>query len=338
MNELLTVLAAITYVATIVAVGVQPHRSSLSDFELKRRQKQGKETELDTLRERHYRTIAAWLEVKAGLLIVLFVLLLVAALGWVIGVALAVVGVLHYVAIAHIPQVRAKVQRLYDRFEPQLLQFAQRHSAWLGYVRGFKAELPQSDVHLDSREELLHAVDQSEAILSADERRLMRSGLAFSDKTVESIMTPRSVIDSIEKDELLGPLTLDDLHKTGHSRFPVTDGDIDHVVGILHLRDLVLLQSKRSVKALTAMKTPVHYIKETQTLPQALAAFLKTHHLLFVVVNDYRETVGIVTLEDVVEALLGRKIMDEFDAHEDLRAVAARNPRKNNQPTQRRDV
>ena len=55
-------------------------------------------------------------------------------------------------------------------------------------------------------------------------------------------------------------------------------------------------------------------------------------------VNEYRETVGLLTLEDTLEALLGRKIVDEFDAHEDLRVVAERNPRRNNHPPKQRNV
>jgi CBS domain containing-hemolysin-like protein len=86
------------------------------------------------------------------------------------------------------------------------------------------------------------------------------------------------------------------------------------------------------------MKPRVLYIREDQTLQHALAAFLRTHHHLFIVVNEFRETVGLVTLEDVIEALLGRKIIDEFDAHDDLRAVALRNPRDNNEPEKGQDV
>ena len=78
------------------------------------------------------------------------------------------------------------------------------------------------------------------------------------------------------------------------------------------------------------MEKKVYYIREDQTLDHALAAFLKTRHHLFVVVNGYRETAGIITLEDVIEALLGRKIVDEFDLHDDLRAVATREAKTNN--------
>ena len=153
-------------------------------------------------------------------------------------------------------------------------------------------------------------------------------------------MTPRSVVETIKKSEILGPLVLDDLHKTGHSRFPVIEGDIDHVVGVLYLRDLLTLDTNRKHTALaeSAMSKNVFYIHQEQSLGHALAAFLKTHHHLFIVVNEFRETVGILTLEDTIETLLGKKIVDEFDAHDDLRTVAGRNPRANNSTKHSKDV
>ena len=159
----------------------------------------------------------------------------------------------------------------------------------------------------------------------------MASTLHFGDKTVEQIMTPRGVVDTVNKDQIIGPLLLDELHKTGHSRFPVMDGDIDHIIGVLHIRNLLTLKDKTSHRAATAMEKKVYFINQDQKLEKALAAFIKTRHHMFVVVNDYRETAGIITLEDVVEALLGRKILDEFDVVDDLRALAAKNPRQNNE-------
>ncbi len=107
-------------------------------------------------------------------------------------------------------------------------------------------------------------------------------------------------------------------------------GDIDHVVGILHLRDLLSLDVRRSVTAEKAMEKKVYYIHQNDTAEHALAAFLKTRHHLFIVINAQRETVGLVTLEDVLEALLGRQIVDEDDIHADLHAVAEQKGRANN--------
>jgi CBS domain containing-hemolysin-like protein len=86
------------------------------------------------------------------------------------------------------------------------------------------------------------------------------------------------------------------------------------------------------------MEKKVYYIHQDQTLDAALAAFLKTRHHLFVVVNGYRETAGLLCLEDVIEALLGRQIIDEFDLHDDLRAVAEREAKHNNRSPHGIDV
>jgi CBS domain containing-hemolysin-like protein len=185
---------------------------------------------------------------------------------------------------------------------------------------------------LCSREELEHLVDTSGNLLTNDEKKLIRSSLHFKERTVDEIMTPRGVVATIPKDELIGPLTLDELHRTGFSRFPVIDGDIDHVIGVLHIKELLTVGHRDSETAAQAMEKKVYYINQNQTLEHALAAFIKTRHHLFIVVNGYRETAGILTLEDVIEALLGREIVDEFDLHDDLRVVAERNATHNNNP------
>ena len=116
------------------------------------------------------------------------------------------------------------------------------------------------------------------------------------------------------------------------------DGDIDHIIGVLYIRDLLTLVDKRSHRAETVMEQKVYCINQNQKLEKALSAFIKTHHHLFIVVNDYRETAGVVTIEDVIEALLGRKIVDEDDVIVDLRAFAAKNPHHNNKSSAATDV
>ena len=138
------------------------------------------------------------------------------------------------------------------------------------------------------------------------------------------------MIDFIKQGEFLGPLVLDELHALGHSRLPVVADDLDHVVGVLHLRDLLSLDIKRSTTTDKAMEPKVYYIREDDTLEHALSAFLRTRHHLFIVINKNRETVGLLTLEDVIEALIGRRIVDEDDIHADLRAVAEQEGRTNN--------
>jgi CBS domain containing-hemolysin-like protein len=82
-------------------------------------------------------------------------------------------------------------------------------------------------------------------------------------------------------------------------------------------------QSNSLKKVSDIMSKDVRYIHEEESLDQALRAFLKTHHHLFVVVNNFEEFVGVLSIEDVLEEIIGKEIVDEFDAYDDLRAVAA---------------
>jgi CBS domain containing-hemolysin-like protein len=108
-----------------------------------------------------------------------------------------------------------------------------------------------------------------------------------------------------------GPLVLDELHALGHSLLPVINKNLDNDVGILHLRDLLSLDIRNSMTAESAMEKKVFYINQNDTLEHALAIFLKARHHLCIVTNDALETVGLVTLEDVMEALIGRRIISE---------------------------
>lgn len=327
----------VVYGVVVVAASIVPGRSRYSFFERTRRHEKGDQAvAFDLRRETLADDVAGVLRVVTALTLVLFVLLALTTFGLVAGSLLAVVGVVFYGTIARFDPVHEASQRLYSRVEQPLLEMMSRHRRAFRVFR----DVPRAggETPIASRAELLHTVDQLPHLLDKHERQLIRHGLAFGDTKVESVMTPRSVMDVVQKNEMMGPLVLDELHKTGHNRFPVIDGDVDHVIGVLYTRNLLTLHDKKTHCAEELMSTPVHYIKEDQTLDHALAAFLKTHHHLFIVVNEYRETVGILTLEDTIEALLGRKIVDEFDAHDDLRAVAERNPRGNNAPAQHKDV
>lgn len=334
----LVVVTFVSFLCLIMVASVQPRRAGLSLYELERRAKaDDKAARLELERERLVADIETILRTKTALLLVIFVILSIVTFGWLVGIIISVVVALFYSAISRLGLVRRPSQKLYELIEPKLLRLIRKTPRFIRFIRS-GAIMPGNIARIDSRQELQYLVDNSDGILTDDEKKLVVSGLSFNDKTVSSIMTPKSMIDSVKKSEFLGPLTLDELHKTGHSRLPVIDKDIDHVVGILHLKSLLALDIKRSTTAEKAMDPKVYYIKEDQTLADALAAFLKTHHHLFVVVNEYRETAGLLALEDVIEALIGHKIIDEFDTHDDLRAVAMRNLGGNNKPQKGRDI
>jgi metal transporter CNNM len=176
-----------------------------------------------------------------------------------------------------------------------------------------------------SKEELLKMFDgqklAKESDVAEDELHMIHAMLAFGDKKIRDVMTPRRMVTVVNKDDEVGPILMDELHKSGHSRFPVVaEPKQFNFVGTLYLRDLV---GEKSTKKVSNLMSPfVRYVHEEESLDHALRAFLKTHHHLFVVVNNFEEFVGVLSIEDVLEEVIGKEIVDEFDAHDDLRAVA----------------
>ncbi len=319
-----------TILLTLVTIAsMLPRRSVLSLFELERRSTAGDETaRLELQREVLLDDLLSIKKVLEALFLVFTVISAVAAFGSVFGVLISVGVALGYARLARVELVQSVASRILEQIEPGVLKFLEQHPQFGRVLR--TAGVAPNAPEISSREELEHLIEESGLILTTDEKKFLANGLHFNEKTVESIMTPRGVVETVKKADVLGPLMLDQLHKTGHSRFPVIDGTIDQVVGMLHIKDLLMLGKKDTETAEKSMEKRVYYINQEQTLDHALAAFIKTRHHLFVVVNGYRETAGILTLEDVIEALLGREIVDEFDVHDDLRVVAARSAKDNN--------
>ncbi len=159
--------------------------------------------------------------------------------------------------------------------------------------------------------------------IAPEELDIAVHALTFGDRLVGDITVPRRVVKMVSITDKIGPILMGELHESGHSRFPVYDnreGSQDNLVGILYLRDLVDVKHGGNVEELVQKK--VYYVHEDQSLYQVLHAFITTKHHLFVVVNSFEEFVGIVTIEDVLEQVIGRQIVDEFDAYDDMRAVA----------------
>lgn len=325
------ILSVVVAVMVILVSSVSPARTGLSTFELSRRKTLGnKDAEYELKRETMVADLYSLRRILTAILIVLFVLFAVSAWGPVWGSVASVVLALMYGKLATFGPVHSVAMKVYEEYEAKLLTFIERHPVIMRLARSVVWTEQRSS--LSSRDELEHLVTESQGILREQDKRRIVNSLHFDERTVEEIMTPRGVIQHVKKSDVVGPLLLSELHTTGHSRFPVIDRDIDHVVGLLYTRDLITLKDKDSKTAGQLMDDHVFYINADQTLNHALTAFLKTHRHMFIVVNEYRETAGVVTLEDVIEALLGYKIVDEFDQHDDLRAVAERVAHKNNNP------
>ena len=320
----------VIFASILIVSGFDPKHTTLSKFELQRRQNSGEPAAIAANeRERLLVDIRSLQHIVVAILLVIFTVLSTAWFGWLAGIVLSCLVALGYGVIAATPAVYSQSQRVYRHSEDLLLRLIRKYPKIFRLIR-HASSWTIKDMRIESREELQHVIDKSQHVLTNDEKSLLTHGLKFGSRKVHEVMTPRGQIESIGAKEMLGPLVLHDLHKTGHTRFPVIDKDIDHVIGLLHIQDLLSLDNKKSVTAQKAMEPRVFYIHQDQTLQHALMAFLRTHHHLFIVVNEDQETVGVLSLEDTIEALIGHKIVDEFDAHSDIRHVARRNVRSSN--------
>ena len=340
MMVVLPVVYIVVFLCLLVVLGIHPQLSSHSRFELQRRVHAG-DSEAELLLKRHMllRDIFSLQRVVSAILLVVLSVIGVELFHWAVGFFISILIALEAGALARVSLWQKYSQKLYEKYEAKILAVIEKYPAIFRTIRSV-APIPNDHYDIESKDELLSMVKQSGDVLTKDEKRLVINGLSFNEISIDTVMTPRSMIESVKSDELLGPLVLDDLHKKGYSRFPVVKDDIDHVVGILYVQDLLMIGPKaQSRRADAVMDKNVYYIRNDRSLKYALAAFLKVQRHLFVVVNEFRETVGLLSLEDVIEALLGRKIVDEFDVYEDLRKAAGTNPQNNNLSTKkRRDV
>ena len=211
-------------------------------------------------------------------------------------------------------QVGPHIARVLKVFQPILKYLDSYLGNWI------ETELT---VRIHSKEELLENLRRLPGDLDKigkDELRIAMHALTFGDKQIKTIMTPKSVMQTVSVYSELSPALLTELHDSGFSRFPVISSGIDDFVGVFYLKDINYYRGSRLVEE--QMRQDVYYVNEETNLDQVLNAFLRTHHHLFIVVNQHQQTVGVITIEDVLEQILGRAIIDEFDKYEDLQVVA----------------
>ena len=326
----MTLVLVLIYAVSILFGSIELRPDELRMAELERRAKHSEAFSLRLVRAQQLTSLLALTRFGMWLFLVLFIVLATVWWGWLGGLLVSLLAVLLFPIATRVPVFSQLSTKLYRRIEPQILDFIRKTGPFWAFLQGRIPDSIGGERHLASREDLTETIDAARNLLDADERLLLVNGIQFRDKTVSEIMTPQSVIQSVKRDEFIGPLVLNELHKLGHSRIPVIDGTIDQVIGILHLRTLLSLDVKKSAAAEELMEPKVLYIYEGDSLRKALKQFVKQRHHLFIVVNKRRETVGLLTLEDVFEALIGRNIVDEDDVHEDMRVAADEQAVKNN--------
>ena len=174
-----------------------------------------------------------------------------------------------------------------------------------------------------SREELIHTalLSEEDGIINDMESDIIENTLSLKEIKIKDILTPRSVVFSVDKNTLLKDL-LDDKRTYKFSRVPVYDGTIDNIVGMVLTKKIFKHAIKNSDVSMEEIMIKVDRINENIPVLKALTSFTRTKGHMLIVVDGYDQTEGIVTLEDCVETLLGLEIMDELDTTEDMRKLA----------------
>ncbi|MBM62669.1 MAG: hypothetical protein CL484_06945 [Acidobacteria bacterium] len=180
-----------------------------------------------------------------------------------------------------------------------------------------------------SDEELLLIVRRglSTGDLKPHEADVISNVLKLETKTAAEIMTPNTVVFTLPANIGVDQAATNE-QLLQHSRIPVFDKSDDDIIGIVHRRDILRAAAKDQFElSLDELMHPVHFVIETVKLDKLLRTFLERRQHLVIATNEFGHVSGIVTLEDVLEEILGREIVDEFDQIPDLRAFA-RNQRR----------
>lgn len=330
MDTLLVILLA---AASLMSVGLLKSYRNVSERELRRRARSG-----DELAEALYRAVSYGSSLSA---VLWFLVLLSNALFFVTVArnapawfAVTASAALIWFAFVWMPA------RDVTRFSTWVAVQLSPALAWLlsylhplfNRIATFVSRHRPVSIHtgLYDKEDLLNLL-QDQAVqpsnrIERTELEIAFHALTFGDKLVRDVMVPRRAVKMVKATDEVGPVLMSELHASGFSRFPVYEGKKDNIVGTLFIKDLV--KAKTGGQLEKAMRDEVMFIHEEQTLADALQAILKTHRHQYIVVNSFEEYVGIITMEDIVECIVGKPIIDEFDRYDDLRAVATRAAKK----------
>ena len=170
--------------------------------------------------------------------------------------------------------------------------------------------------HTQEEFEDLIEVGEKEGLIEKDQGEMLQSVVEFGDKVVREVMTPRpeiAALDITQPVEALREL----FREERHSRYPVYAGDLDHVEGIVNVHDLLALPPEEQPKAtLRQLVRPVAFVPETKRNTELLKELQQSTNQLAIVIDEYGGVAGLVTVEDLVEEIVG-EIRDEGEPHPD---------------------
>jgi len=184
-------------------------------------------------------------------------------------------------------------------------------------LMGVKADVVQG--HALSHEELRTVVAEAGALIPMRHQRMLMSVLDLEDVTVDDIMVPRNDIAGLDIEDEWSEV-LDQIKHSQHTRLPLYRGDLDNIFGVLHLRDVLedLADHELSAEALVAHAREAYFVPEGTPLHTQLLNFQRAKRRLAFVVDEYGDVQGLVTLDDILEEIVGEFTTDPANIYRDV--------------------
>jgi putative hemolysin len=174
---------------------------------------------------------------------------------------------------------------------------------------GAAAEDPAEEAN-ENAKAFLNAGEE-EGVIAGEERRLLQSIVDFGDTLVREVMTPRPDIVGIREKATIGELRAL-FREQEYSRFPVFKDSLDNIAGFVFVKDLVALDSSDDGRPITPFLRPAAVVPESKRIPELMKQFQRQQTQIAIVVDEYGGTAGLVTIEDMLEEIVG-EIRDEYD-------------------------
>ncbi len=164
-----------------------------------------------------------------------------------------------------------------------------------------------------SSEELQYLLDQGmeSGALESNEHELIKKVFDFNDRMVKNIMVPRNKIAAVDVDRPMSEV-LEQITSEGYSRVPIYEEDIDRIIGVIHTKDVLPILIKGEQLVVRDIMRPPYFIPETKMINELMAELQQKRIQIAIVLDEFGGTAGMVTLEDIMEELVG-EIQDEYD-------------------------
>jgi len=192
--------------------------------------------------------------------------------------------------------------------------------------------LADSKKNVITKEEIIATakIADENGIIRSEDSGIIENVLQLHDIRVKDILTPRSVVYSIQENDYLS--SFDSLENNSidlkklkeYSRIPIFRNNIDDMVGLIISKEYFYEKITNELENKLTLVKPILHVNENVPVSKLIDMFIESKEHMYLVVDNYGQTEGIVTLEDAVETLLGREIVDELDSHVDMRKVARR--------------